>query len=90
VTKECSFFSLSSWRGSLVQAILRHPKMVGFSFRPECVKRFIYLRRALRYFDGMRGVGIIIIALVVLSATVRGQPHVVLRPTGPLPAVNVP
>jgi hypothetical protein len=38
----------------------------------------------------MRELGIIVIALVVLAATVRGQPHLVLRITEPLPAVNVP
>jgi hypothetical protein len=38
----------------------------------------------------VQALGIIIIALVVLSATVRGQPHFVPRPTGPLPAMNVP
>jgi len=39
---------------------------------------------------GMRELGIIVIALVVLSATVPGHSHFVPRPTGPLPAVNVP
>jgi len=39
----------------------------------------------------MRGLVMIMIAFVVLSATVRGgHPHFVMRPTGPLPAVNVP
>ena len=40
---------------------------------------------------GMRGLAIIIIAVVALSAMARGhQPHFVPRPTGPMPAVNVP
>jgi hypothetical protein len=51
---------------------------------------FTRLARFLHQLFEMRGIGIIIVAIVVLSATVRGQPHFVLRPTGPLPAVNVP
>ena len=58
--------------------------------RLKFVKSFIKLARFLLCFEEMRKLGIIIIALVVLSATVRGHPHFVLRPTGPLPAVNVP
>jgi hypothetical protein len=54
------------------------------------VKSFIKLARFLLYLSGMREFGIIVIALVVLSATVRGHSHFVPRPTGPLPAVNVP
>jgi hypothetical protein len=54
------------------------------------VKSFIELARFLLYLSGMREFGIIVIALVVLSATVRGHSHFVPRPTGPLPAVNVP
>jgi hypothetical protein len=41
-------------------------------------------------FRGMRKLGIIIIALVVLSAVARGHSHFVLKPTASLPAVNVP
>jgi hypothetical protein len=55
------------------------------------VKSFIKLARFLLYLSGMREFGIIVIALVVLSAaTVRWHSHFVPRPTGPLPAVNVP
>jgi hypothetical protein len=40
---------------------------------------------------GMRGLAIIIVAVVALSAMAGGhQPHFVPRPTGPMPAVNVP
>jgi hypothetical protein len=40
---------------------------------------------------GMRGLAIIIVAVVTLSAMARGhQPQFVPRPTGPMPAVNVP
>jgi hypothetical protein len=38
----------------------------------------------------MREIAIIIIAFVAFSATVPGHPHFVPRPTGPLPAVNIP
>jgi len=38
----------------------------------------------------MRELVIIVFAVVVLSATVRGHSHFVPRPTAPLPAVNVP
>ena len=42
-------------------------------------------------FWGVRGLAIIIVAVVALSAMARGhQPHFVPRPTGPMPAVNVP
>jgi hypothetical protein len=44
----------------------------------------------LSYFLGMRGLAIIIIAFVALSATVRRHPHFMPLPTGQLPAVNVP
>ena len=54
------------------------------------VKSFIKLARFLLYLSGMREFGIIVIALVVLSATVRGHSHFEPRPTGPLPAVIVP
>jgi len=37
----------------------------------------------------MRGLAIIIVALVVLSATVRGQSRFVPRPTEPLPGKNL-
>jgi len=38
----------------------------------------------------MRGLAIIIIAFVALSATVRRHPHFMPLPTEQLPAVNVP
>jgi hypothetical protein len=39
---------------------------------------------------GVRGLAIIIVAIVALSATARGHHPFVPRPTGPMPAVNVP
>jgi hypothetical protein len=41
-------------------------------------------------FISMRGLAILLVAIVVLSAMVQGQPHFSPRPTGPMPAVNVP
>jgi len=38
----------------------------------------------------MRGLAILLVTVVVLSAMVRGQPHFAPLPTGPMPAVNVP
>jgi len=38
----------------------------------------------------MRGLAILLVAIVLLSAVVRGQPHFTLRPSRPMPAVNVP
>jgi hypothetical protein len=38
----------------------------------------------------MRGLTIIIVAVVALAMASGHQPHFVPRPTGPLPAVNVP
>jgi hypothetical protein len=49
-----------------------------------------FLTRIPPYLQEMRGFAIIIIAFVALSATGRGHPAFVPRPTGPLPAVNVP
>ncbi len=38
----------------------------------------------------MRGLAILLVAILVLSAMVPGQPHFSPQPTGPMPAVNVP
>jgi hypothetical protein len=38
----------------------------------------------------MRGIAIIVAAVMVLSAMTRGDAHFKPRPTGPLPAVNLP
>jgi len=38
----------------------------------------------------MRVLTILLVIVVVLSAMVRGQPHFAPRPTGPMPAINVP
>jgi hypothetical protein len=54
------------------------------------VNCFTFLTRIPPYPYGMRGLAIIIIAFVAISATVRGHPHFAPQPTGPLPAVNVP
>jgi hypothetical protein len=40
-------------------------------------------------FLGMRGLAIVIIVIVAL-AMMGGQSHFTQRPSGPLPAVNVP
>jgi len=47
--------------------------------------------RFLRVFWSMRGLAILIVALVALSAMASPQPrHFTPRPTGPMPAANVP
>jgi hypothetical protein len=51
---------------------------------------FPFLTRNPAYYFGMRKFAILIAVVVALSATGRGSTHFVLRPTGPLPAVNVP
>jgi hypothetical protein len=38
----------------------------------------------------MREIEILVAAFVAISAMTRGNAHFVPRPTGPLPAVNVP
>ena len=39
---------------------------------------------------GMRGLAIVIVAVVALAMARGQQPHFVPQPTGPMPAVNVP
>ena len=42
------------------------------------------------YFYGMRRLTIILVAVMALAMVRAPQPHFVPRPTGPMPAVNVP
>ena len=59
-------------------------------FKSSCRPGSSFLTRIPPYLKEMRGFAIIIIAFLALSATGRGHPAFVPRPTGPLPAVNVP
>jgi hypothetical protein len=38
----------------------------------------------------MRGIVMLVVAVMALSAMVRERPQLVLHPTGQMPAVNVP
>ena len=38
----------------------------------------------------MRGIVMLVVAVVAISAITRDRPHSLLRPTKPMPAVNVP
>jgi hypothetical protein len=38
----------------------------------------------------MRGIVVLVVAVVAISTATRDRPHSVLRPTKPIPAVNVP